>query len=201
MLAQQITNHVQQALARLLQQYQGRTFVTGLYTALIDQIQDLENAIYELDAGRQLWNGTNSPAVGEQLDQLGTIIGIQRNGLSDAEYLLFLFGKIAENFSDTTIPTILNVVAYLFQAQTVQITELYPAGIGLSVIGTPIPPSLYPVAKALVQAALGAGIQLVFAAASPNTNVFRMYAPGEGSDNGFGDVNNPNIGGGFIGLI
>jgi hypothetical protein len=201
MITTQITDHVQQALARLLQQYRGRTLVTGLYTSLVDQIQDLENALFALDAGRQIWNGTGSPAIGEQLDQLGTIIGIGRNGLSDAEYLLFLFGKIAENFSDTTIPTILNVVAYVFQAESVSLVELFPAGIGLGVIGSPIPESLYQVAAGLIQAALGAGIQLVFTAASPSTNVFRMYAPGEGEENGFGDINNPAIGGGFIGLI
>ena len=201
MLVTQIDSHVADALNRLLEQYKGRPGIAGLYSSIVEQIQLLENSIFALDAGRQLWNGTDTPAIGAQLDTIGLIVGISRNGLSDAEYLLFIFGKIASNFSDTTVPTILNVIGYLFQAPTVLIQEVYPAGILVEVIGSPLDPSLYPIAVSLVQAALGAGIQLVFIAASPQTDVFRFYAAGETTQNGFGDLTNPSIGGGFIGLI
>lgn len=202
MLVQKIDNHVAQALARLLQQYKGRPRIAGMYTAFVDQIQDLEDAIYALDAGRQLWNGTSSPAIGEQLDQIGTIVGISRNGLSDAEYLLFIFGKISENFSDTTIATILTVVGYLFQAEEVLLQEIYPAGVAIQVLGTTIPSSLFKIAESLVQASLGAGIQLVFMATSPTVNAFRFNGPGvNGATNGFGSLTDPTVGGVFVELI
>ena len=201
MLAPKITTHIQDALNRLLEQYKGRPLIAGFYTSFVEQIQDLEDAIFALDAGRQLYNGTSTPSFGEQLDQIGTIVGISRNGLSDAEYLLFIFGKIAENFSDSTIPTILNVIGYVFQAPQVKIQELYPAGIAIEVLGSPIDPSLYPIAIGLVQAALGAGIELVFSAVAPTTNVFRFFASDTTAANGFGDVNVPGSGGVFIGLI
>lgn len=201
MLATQIQTHIADALNRLMQQYRGQPNIAGLYTSFVQQIQDLENAIFALDAGRQLFDGASSPAVGQQLDEIGTIVGISRNGLSDAEYLLFIFGKIAENFSDTTIPTILNIIGYVFQAEQVLLQEIYPAGIAIQMIGSPINPSLYVIAKSLVQSALGAGIGIVFAGASPNLNVFRFEAPDTTAINGFGDVNNPSVGGIFIGLI
>lgn len=197
----QITTHVQDALNRLMQQYKNKENIAKFYTAFIEQVQKLENATFVLDAGRQLFDGTVTPAIGAQLDVIGEIVGIQRNGLQDDEYILFIFGKIAENFSDTTVPTIVNIISYVFQAQQVKIQEIYPAGIAIQVLGTPIEPRLYPIAVNLIQTALGAGINLVFTGASPTVNVFRFYAPDTGPNNGFGDVGNPATGGVFIGLI
>lgn len=201
MIVPKITTHSQDVLNRLMQQYRDKPKIEGFYGAFAEQIQDLENAIYELDAGRQVFDGVMSPAVGVQLDQIGTIVGIQRNGLSDAEYLLFIFGKIAENFSDTTIPTILNILGYVFQAEKVLLQEVYPAGIAIQMLGAPIAPSLYPIAVSLAQAALGAGIGIVFSAASNTTSVFRFDAPDTTAANGFGDATDSSVGGIFIGLI
>lgn len=197
MLAPQITTHVQDALDRLLQQYRGRPNIQGLITAFAQHVQKLENALYPLDAGRQIFN-----AVGKQLDGLGEIVGIKRNGISDAEYLLFIYGTIAENFSDTTIPTIINVINYVFQAQIVLVQEVYPAGLSIQVAGTQLDPALYPIAVAIVQAAMGAGIQLVFIGGSTSVNIFRFFGPGvDGNINGFGDLFNPGVGGGFVSIL
>jgi len=201
MIVTKITTHVLDGLNRLLQQYQGKPRIESFYTSHLQQMQELEDAIYALDEGRLLWNGTSSPAVGLQLDTIGQLVGIQRNGLSDAEYLLFIFGKISENYSDTTIPTILSIIGYVFQAPIVKIQEIFPAGVAIQVFGTPIDPSLYPIAVGLVRAALGAGIKLIFAGASPTVNVFRFYAADTTSKNGFGDVNDPTVGGEFIGVL
>ena len=127
-------------------------------TALYEQIQELEDSIYNLDSGRQLWNGVESPSMGQQLDNIGTIVGISRNGLSDAQYLLFIFGKIAENFSDSTLDSITSVVGYLFQADQIIVQELPPAGLLVEAFGSNIPDSLFSFAKNLVKAAMGAGI-------------------------------------------
>lgn len=202
MIATQITTHVQDGLGRLLEQYKNKANIQGFYTAFLQHIQQLENALFSLDAGRQLWNGTTTPAVGAQLDLIGEIVGLPRSGMPDATYLLFIFGKIAENNSDTTIPTILSIIAYLFQATNVVVQETYPAAISMQVFGSALSPSLYSSAKQIVQQAIGAGIKLIFVGASSSTNVFRFFGPGVvGSINGFGDVSNPGIGGGFIGLI
>jgi hypothetical protein len=201
MLATLITTHVQDGLARLAEQYKGKPLITSYYTANLQQYQDLENAIYNMNSATQLWDGTTTPAIGQQLDNIGQIVGISRNGLDDAQYILFIFGKIAENFSQTTLNNIASVVGYLFQATTVVIQELPPAGLLVDIFGSAIPSSLFELAISLVQNAMGAGIQLVFSSASNNTNIFRFAGPGETSANGFGDVNNPLTGGDFIGIL
>jgi hypothetical protein len=201
MLATQITTHVQDALARLLQQYQGRVRIAGVYTAFIQQIQDLEDAIYALDAGRQLWNGTSTPAVGAQLDGIGTLVGIDRNGLSDQEYILFIFGKIAENFSDSTVSAVLAVIGYVFQAELVLIEEIYPAGLYIVILNPAVPQSLFTVAGNLVQNAIGAGIRLVLVE-SDTLATFRYAGAGvDGATNGYADVNTPGTGGVYAGVI
>jgi hypothetical protein len=197
MLATQITNYLSDALSKLLQQYKGRPRLQGLLTAYMNEVQTLENALYPIDRLRQL-----AYAYGAQLDGLGEIIGIPRNGLSDSTYILFLYGKIAENFSDGTIPAIINVINYVFQAQVVIMQEVYPAGISVQVAGTPLSPSLFALAVGLVQAAMGAGIQLVFIGGSATVNIFRFDGPGViGNINGFGDLNNPTVGGGFVSIL
>lgn len=197
MLVTQIDNHVQQASARFLQQYQSTILLNGMMAAIIQQIQDLENGFFPLGIQCQIFN-----AVGAQLDGIGAIVGIGRNGLSDAEYLLFIYGKIAENFSDGTIPKVLTIIQTLFQAQLLIFQEVFPAGVSVQVLGTALNPSLYGVAIQLVKASLGAGINLTFIGGSPTVNVFRFNGPGIiGSINGFGSTTDPTIGGGFVGIL
>ena len=201
MLVTKITTHVQDGLERLSEQYKNRPRINAIHNALYEQIQELEDSIYNLDSGRQLWNGVESPSMGQQLDNIGTIVGISRNGLSDAQYLLFIFGKIAENFSDSTLDSITSVVGYLFQADQIIVQELPPAGLLVEAFGSNIPDSLFSFAKNLVKAAMGAGIELVFMSASSHEDIFSFNGNNTNSSNGFSDANDPLIGGQFIGTI
>jgi len=200
MLATNITTHVQDALNRLLEQYKNRPRIAGFYTSFVQQIQDIEDTTFALDSGRQIWDGSTTPAIGAQLDLIGQIVGISRNGLPDSEYILFIFGKIAENFSDDTVEAVLSVIQYLFQAQETLIEEIFPAGLYINVLNPAIPSNLFPLAKSLVQSAMGAGINLVISTL-PTINAFRFAGPGVTASNGFGDVFVPGSGGEFVGLI
>ena len=201
MLASHITTHVEDGLGRLAEQYKNRPKIVAVHSALYNQIQELEDAIFAIDAGRQLWNGVTSPSIGQQLDNLGTIVGISRNGLSDAQYLLFIFGKVAENFSDTTLESISSVVGYLFQAQQIIIQELPPAGLMIEAFGSQIPQNLYSFAKILITNAMGAGVELVFASAYPDVDMFSFAGPNTNDSNGFSSINSPLSGGQFAGTI
>ena len=197
MLVTKITTYVDDGLQLLGQQYKGRPLLAGLLTTWLTGMQELEDAIYPLDSGRQVLN-----AIGAQLDGIGQIVGISRNGLSDAQYLLFIFGKIAENNSDTTINTVLTVVQFLFQGDKVFLQEYYPAGVAIQVVGVTLPSNLLQTAKNLVQMTFGAGIDLVFMAEYPTDNVFRFAGPGViGSTNGFADPSIPGSGGVWVNLI
>lgn len=196
MIVTEITNHVQQALDRLMQQYKGKPNLQALITAIVDQVQDIEDGIYPLDAGRQLWNGTTYPSVGAQLDGIGELVGVARNGLSDSVYLIFILGTIAENFSDTTIETMLNIIGILFQSEHVFLKELYPAAVALEV-GTPLTdPSLFDRVLAIVEASLGAGIGLAFAGTFTTVDDFAFAGP-DTTSKGFADPLIPGSGGKF----
>lgn len=202
MLATRIPDHVQQALDRFLEQYKGKEKLTALVTALVNQVQDLEDAIYSLDEGRQLYNGTIFPSMGVQLDGIGELVGISRNGLNDAEYLVLILGKIGENFSDSTIPAVFTIIETLYNAEETFVKECFPGGVAFELGNPQLPEDLWTIAKFLVQNSLGATIAIVYIGKYDPANVFkcsRVGGPMRGQ--GFGSLANPAAGGGFAGLI
>lgn len=201
MVVTKITTHITDGLNRLLAQYKGQPNLTAAFTAFIEQFQEIEDATYDIDTAMQLWDGTETPALGSQLDAIGEIVGISRNGLPDDEYILFIFGKIAENFSDSTVQAIGTVVSYLYAVANPQLFELYPAAIAFEVTGSTIPTRLWKLALGLVANSIGGGITLAFGAASMETDVFSFDGPNSGPNDGFGDANDPSVGGVFIELI
>jgi hypothetical protein len=115
MLAPKITTHVADATSRLLSQYSDSPRIVALVQAIVSEIQTLEEAIYGIDDGRSLFGHP----VGAQLDRLGELIGVARNGLSDASYLSVLRGAIAEDNSDGTSRTVVGAAAALFEADAI----------------------------------------------------------------------------------
>lgn len=173
MLITQITDHVQAALDRLLQQYHGKPNIAAVITALVDPIQDLEDAIFGVAAGTLFYNGTTYPAAGTQLDNIGTIVGIQRNGLTDAEYLIFIIGQIVINNSDGSIPVMLNAANIFFDPALLLAFDMYPAEFNLEIAGSTLDSDFYTTVATKLQQALGAGIGLGFMATFDETNAFR----------------------------
>lgn len=198
MLATKITNHVEEALSQLLQQYKGRPRIEGLLSALVQQIQDLENATFDMNEARQLFNGTTYPSVGAQLDGIGQIVGAKRNGLNDAEYLVIILGTIAENNSDSTAPALLNIVVSVFQAISVFIKDPNspghpdsPAQISFGVGDPQTPTDLYPVVEQIIKNSIGAGISIVYISTFNNAHAFSTDGP-QSWCRGCSDLNNPD---------
>jgi hypothetical protein len=199
MLVQEINNHVAQALARLLQQYVNRPRIASIISSLVQQIQNLENAAYSINQGRQLFDGTTYPAVGEQLDELGTLVNVSRNGLPDSEYLVFILGTIAEDYSDGTRAAVTNIINTFFMQSMLITMDNYPAEFDFEVAGSMLDPSLLPAVVNIIQNSLGGGIKLGFIATIDPTNGFtfsdalNQITPRPG--NGFDDATAPGGGG------
>lgn len=117
----EITNHAQIAVGRLLQQYKGSVSRQALITALCGEIQVFEGALWSVYTLR--WLGT---AEGEQLDNFGEIVGLPRNGLDDATYAIWLQAWCLLNRSSGTIPEILAVFSLLTPGP-LSIVEYFPA--------------------------------------------------------------------------
>lgn len=205
MLVTKITNHVQQGLQRLLTQYKGRPRIEGLLTSLILQVQSIEDAAFPVNDDRLLWNGTTYPAVGAQLDGIGQLINLPRNGLDDAEYLIFILGTIAENFSDTTLSTMTNIVQIFFQPLQLQVFEHFPAEVDFEIAGSALDPTLYQTVAKAIQASVGAGIKVGYIATFSNTTAFKydsaLPRPPLTGNAGYGDALAPGPGGEYAGVI
>ena len=204
MLVPQITTNVADALARLLTQYQGKPFIAGIITALVQQIQDLENGLYPIDQLRQL-----NFATGQQLDNIGEIIGITRHGTDDATYLILLLGEIAVNWSEGLQEQIIYIAKKIFEANAIYMKTpnsvqgpAVPANIALGIGSPQVPVNLYPLVIQMILNAISAGIRLDFSFTfngNPHS-AFSMAGPQKWVA-GFGTVTDPTIGGGFASLI
>lgn len=90
-----IPNHIEQAKARLIEQYKDKPLIAALIEAEAQQIQDLEDAANSIETKTAL-----STAVGIQLDIIGELVGLQRTaGLDDETYRVLLRSKINQNIS------------------------------------------------------------------------------------------------------
>ncbi len=117
------TEHVLQSLARLIAQYVDKPRMEALTAIYAEQVQDLEDAWWELATERFV-----DTAVGVQLDILGVIVGQDRNGLDDDTYRALIRARIKANNSDGTIPAIYGVaLAAAGGSWLIEYIPYYPA--------------------------------------------------------------------------
>ena len=155
-MAEQITTHIEDAKARLLFQYKGKTNIEALLDSLGgQQIQDLENILF--DIGTRL-NIDNS--IGVQLNNIGIIVGQPRNGQDDATYRLFLKAKSGRNVSEGDIERVLSIWKIITGGTVVQVIENFPAEIELF-SDIPVPDALASDAFDLMQDVVGAGVRVI----------------------------------------
>lgn len=177
----QILDHTAQAKARLLQQYKDKPRLNAVLAAYVDQIQEVEDALYPVIAARML-----DSATGSTLDAIGTYFNVARQGLNDADYRNVIYGTIAVQSSDTTVETLLNCVLKLFGASQVFIGHANSIGeaavlptavVTLGAGGPTVSPAIYGYLVGLLQQALPAGVVLSEFFTFPDTGVFAMDGP------------------------
>ncbi len=100
----QNTEHKVQGAARRIIQYISKPRFAELLCIFMAQIQDAEDAGFQLATER-----TVDTAVGVQLDGLGDIVGQTRQGLSDDDYRPLIRARIRANNSEGTAPNIIDV--------------------------------------------------------------------------------------------
>lgn len=98
------TDHTVQALARRAGRDMDKPNIALLISAFSDQIQETEDAWFQLFEERSIDNG-----VGQQLDDIGVIVAQPRNGEADVDYRRFLKARIATNNSDGLINDLIRV--------------------------------------------------------------------------------------------
>lgn len=88
------TSHVAIGLGRLVSRYQGQPNITKLLTSYLKEVQAAENMLWDVLTLRNIASG-----VGDQLDQIGKIVGQPRDGLDDTGYRVAIGLRILANRS------------------------------------------------------------------------------------------------------
>lgn len=86
----QITDHSDQAVARLHSIHKDKANIEALVRLLVDPIQPIEDTLWQLLTERLI-----DTAIGEQQNVLGRIVGQPRDGLSDSDYRRHIRARIA----------------------------------------------------------------------------------------------------------
>ena len=185
-----ILTHVEDAENRLLHQYKDQPNIKALIDALVFPIQDIEDSLNDLNLNRGV-----TYAVGVQLDRLGDIVGIKRFGMTDEIFRTRIRIKIIQNLSEGEPERLIQVYGALLSSSLVQIQEHFPAGVGLSGAGD-IPAGQETLIYQNVQTIAPAGVRVDYIETFP-VNMPFACAGGPTISGGFGDLNNPNVGGGM----
>jgi hypothetical protein len=115
-----ITDWDARIIALIIEQYKEKTLIEGIPTIANIQAQDLENALFEIRDN--YWLDT---AEGKQLDVIGKIMNILREGRNDTEYRMFLKSQAGATFSGTP-EEIINILKASFGYSVVEYTPGYP---------------------------------------------------------------------------
>lgn len=102
------TTHVQRALERLITKFKDKPVVVGFVTALAQEVQELEDAVYDV------WlNRTLDTATGDSLDMWGALLGRARGLLEDDDYRIRLKVKVLLLRASGTIPELMQAFMLL----------------------------------------------------------------------------------------
>jgi hypothetical protein len=118
-----IDNHVEQAQARLVEQFKQKPTILALVDALVTGLQPIEDEL-----NRLLHERTLDAAEGQQLDNLGAIVGQPREGRTDEEYRLWIAARRLVNVATGVPDDFLNLVKTVLPASESRYIPYYPAG-------------------------------------------------------------------------
>lgn len=121
-----ITNHGERSIARLPGYQQEAENWGKLLRAMGSEIQAVEDALDQLENERHL-----SVAIGQQLDDIGTILNLEREARSDNDYRFALQGQGAATAGSGEGDRLLDGYLFLTQADSVLYTEYQPATVEL----------------------------------------------------------------------
>lgn len=166
MIVTRIDNHIEIARDNLLAQYKDAPNLGSILDSFIKQVQDLENASWDLFEGRWV-----DSAQGQTLDDFGTIVGQERLGFDDDFYKILLYAKIGENVSQGETTRVVDVYKIITRATRAELQEHYPAGVMLLSDGEINPITANFIWERL-QRVVGAGIRVDFIGQFPKLNPF-----------------------------
>ncbi len=190
MTVEKNTQHVTDALDRLIEQYKESSNVRKMLQSLVPQVQDLEDVVHDLFTSRTL-----TASEGAQLDKLGELVGQDREGFDDDFYRILITARIGINVSNGEYEKVLDVFKLLTQSALVHLQEWYPAGYGVTA-DNEVDNDLMKFIANLMKLVDPAGVRLEGIMCFNGDEAF-AFAGGPGNAKGFGDDTDPLEGGEF----
>src|SRR5690554_5708427 len=107
---ERITNHVDQGIARFIEQYKNKPRLAACLESSLVQVQEAENAIFDvIDA-------TGYCATGDRLAKWGKLVCQENPGLTDDNYRILILARIAVNKSNARPDEIVNIMELVASA-------------------------------------------------------------------------------------
>lgn len=112
----------------VVEQYERAENLLSILEIFASQVLDIEKTAIDVIVSTQLSN-----SVGVQLDGIGDIVGISRDGRSDDEYRNVIYSTIIINHSGGQVETVIEQIRILTDATDIQVEEIYPARMRITV--------------------------------------------------------------------
>lgn len=152
----QVTDHADQGVALLLDQYKEKPRLEAWIRSFLDEVQEAEDMLVAVALSRDV-----DTAEAAQLELLGRVVGQERVGDTDDVFRLFIKVRIRINRSHGKAVDIIEVGRLATDGRTSKFYPLYPASYVLDVI-EPLDATLAPLAAyiaSLLAEATAAGVE------------------------------------------
>ncbi len=180
------TDHADQGVALLLEQYQNKPRIEGWLRSYLDEVQELEDVAWDVLILRLIDNASD-----EQLNVIGRLVGELRKDHDDATYRIFIAVRIRVNRSKGHASDVLEVLAML-DTTARRFDEVRPANIHFE-FAEPMVLDPQDVHDTLSDTKAG-GVGLVMVVPTTDSDNQFLWSdvdePNE-PDHGFGDVDTP----------
>lgn len=148
-----VVDHIVRMLDNRIEEFRSAVRFSSLVSLFGQQIQDIEDGLYQLITDRTL-----DTAEGAQLDGIGQLVGEDRAGRTDAPYRLALRTRIALNLSQGTAEDLIAVALAISGGTQAELEEYFPAAFEIRVLD-PVPSGTDPgTIGAFVNSAKPAGV-------------------------------------------
>lgn len=127
------TEHVDEGLAYLIEQFKTRPVIEGILKSYLSLCQTVEDALWAIIEARDL-----DVATGINLDTLGDIVGEKRLGRNDTVYRAAIRLRIRVNRSQGRAEDIIDV-ARLASGGVFKYYEYFPKGFAVEIYNLPTP--------------------------------------------------------------
>lgn len=190
--------HVEKALARVVEQFKTSPRLNALLSLFAERDQLVDDQFWELYTER--WVDT---ATGVQLDALGGIVGQEREGRDDATFRLWISARVVANRSNGHPDDTLRILELISAGADYSLEETPPAAYLVNTSDLSIDPqSIFN----LLTLAKPAGVRMNLTY-NPDADLAFTFSdiPDETTagddDKGFGDTSDPLVGGQLSGIL